>query len=234
MREQIEILVKLQAIDSDIHQVNQRLGKVDGQKSRLDLELNGAKSSKESLQAEMDALNKSYRALESDTGLNVTKVAASKGKLSSVKTNKEYQSLLKEIDDIQTLNSKLEDRMLEILDQIDKLESQLAEKNRRFESAEKRVAEDKAEIEKVAAADRETLAGLQDDFKAVMDSVSPDTLKVFQSVRNRVGNLTIAKVENAVCAGCHMNIPPQMYNELQRFEALMYCPHCQRLIYSEL
>ncbi len=234
MREQIEILVKLQAIDSDIHFVNRRLGKVDEQKSQLEFELDGAKTSKDSLQAEMEALNKTYRSLESDSGLNSSKIAASKEKLSSVKTNKEYQSLLKEIDDIQALNSKLEDQMLEILDQIDQFESQLAEKNRQYDSAEKRVAADKAEIEKVAEADREKLAGLQKDFKAVMATVAPDTLKVFQSVRSRVGNLTIAKVENAVCAGCHMNIPPQMYNELQRFEALTYCPHCQRIIYSEL
>jgi len=234
MREQIEILVKLQAIDSDIYHVNQRLGKVEDQKHQLELELDGAKASKETLQAELDALNKTYRSLEADTSLNVSKVTASKGKLSSVKTNKEYQSLLKEIEDIQRLNSKLEDQMLAILDQIDEFESQLGEKKRQFESAEKRVAADKAEIEKTAAADRETLAGLKNDFKAVMDTVAPDTLKVFQSVRKSVGSITIAKVENAVCAGCHMNIPPQMYNELQRFEALMYCPHCQRLIYTEL
>ncbi len=44
--------------------------------------------------------------------------------------------------------------------------------------------------------------------------------------------MAIAKVEDAVCEGCHMNIPPQMYNELQRFESLMYCPQCQRIIYS--
>jgi predicted nucleic acid-binding Zn-ribbon protein len=234
MREQIEILVKLQAIDSDIHLVNRRLGKVDDQKRRLESELDGARTLKDNLQTELDALQKTYRSLEADSSLNLSKVSASREKLSSVKTNKEYQSLLKEIDDIQAQNSKLEDQMLEILDQIDQFESQLAEKNRQFEAAEKRVAADKAEIEKVAAADRQKLAGLQENFKAVMETVTPDTLKVFQSVRSRVGNLTIAKVENAVCAGCHMNIPPQMYNELQRFEALMYCPHCQRLIYSEL
>ncbi len=234
MREQIEILVKLQAIDSDIHNINQRLDKVEDQKIRLDLELHGAKSSKDVLQAEMEALNKTYRSLEADTSVNLSKVAASKEKLTSVKTNKEYQSLLKEIDDMQAMNSKLEDQMLEILDQIEQFESQLKEKNCKLKSAEKQVAEDKAQIEKTAAADREKLAALQKDFNAVTDTVAPDTLKIFQSVRSRIGNLTIAKVENAVCAGCHMNIPPQMYNELQRFEQLMYCPHCQRLVYSEL
>jgi predicted nucleic acid-binding Zn-ribbon protein len=28
-----------------------------------------------------------------------------------------------------------------------------------------------------------------------------------------------------------MNIPPQMYNELHRFDSLKNCPHCQRIIY---
>jgi uncharacterized protein len=28
-----------------------------------------------------------------------------------------------------------------------------------------------------------------------------------------------------------MNIPPQMYNELQRSDILMFCPHCQRIVY---
>ncbi|MEE9535799.1 MAG: C4-type zinc ribbon domain-containing protein, partial [Desulfobacterales bacterium] len=35
----------------------------------------------------------------------------------------------------------------------------------------------------------------------------------------------------AVCQGCNVNIPPQLYNELQRFDTLMFCPHCQRIIY---
>jgi len=234
MREQIEILVKLQAIDSDIHIVNQRLENVDGEMSRLDSELQAAQSSADDLTENMEALQKSYRSLEADTNLNLSKVASSKEKLSSVKTNKEYQSLLKEIDDIQAVNSKLEDQMLEILDQIEQIELNLREKNRQLQSEETRVAADKTEIEKAAHADREKLDALQKDFKTVMDTVAPDTLKIFKSVRNRVGNLTIARVDNAVCAGCHMNIPPQMYNELQRFETLMFCPHCQRIIYAQL
>jgi uncharacterized protein len=234
MREQIEILVKLQAIDSDIQTVNNRLSGVAGELSALDSELHDFKSSTETMLVTVDELQKNYRSLESDVNLNLSKMASSKGKLSSVKTNKEYQSLLKEIEDIDAINSKLEDKMLEILEQIDQFDSQLQEKNRQFESVKKRVAADKIEIEQAAEADRETLSSLQKDFKTVMATVAPEALKVFTSVRSRVGNLTIAKVENAVCAGCHVNIPPQMYNELQRFESLMYCPHCQRIIYTEL
>jgi len=234
MREQIEILVKLQAIDSDTQIVEKRLGKVKGKMASLDSELQALESSTEEAQAAVQDLQKAYRTLEMDTSQNLSKVAANKEKLSSVKTNKEYQSVLKAIDDVKALNSGLEDRMLEMLEQIDQAESRLQEKQQALEAVKKRVADDKKKIEKEAEKDTEVLASLQKNFDAVMSSVAPDTLKVFTSVRKQVGNLTIAKVENAVCAGCHMNIPPQMYNELQRFESLMFCPHCQRIIYSEL
>lgn len=232
MREQISILVKLQAIDSDIRNIEKRLGKVDGEKAALDSELEAFASSIKEKVSIGEEYQKTFRSLESDANMNIPKIAKSKEKLTSVKTNKEYQALLKEIEDLKTANSKIEDQMLEILEQNDTAEEQLREKKHQFESVKTRVAEEKATIAVTAEEDRTKLTGLQADFQTVLDTANPDILKAFKSVRSRIGNLAIAKVEDAVCTGCHMNIPPQMYIELQRFESLMYCPQCQRIIYS--
>jgi uncharacterized protein len=232
MREQISILVRLQAIDSDIQEIEKRLGKVDGEMAALDSEIGDFESSLKQMVSYGEEHQKAYRSLESDASMNLPKIASSKDKLSSVKTNKEYQSLLKEIEDLEKANSQIEDQMLEILEQIDTAEAQLKEKKREFKSVNVRVTGEKAEITKTAEQDRTRLAALQVDFQKILDTVNPDVLKAFKSVRSRIGNLAIAKVENAVCEGCHLNIPPQMYNELQRFESLMYCPQCQRIIYS--
>lgn len=232
MREQISILVRLQTIDSDIQRIETRLGKVDGEIAALDSELDEFESSIKEKVTIGEAYQKTFRSLESDANLNLPKIAKSKEKLTSVKTNKEYQALLKEIKDLKTANSKIEDQMLEILEQSDTAEAQLSEINQEFEFAKIRVAGEKAGITMAAEKDRTRLAELQVDFQTVLDTVNPDILKAFRSVRSRIGNLAVAKVEDAVCAGCHMNIPPQMYNELQRFESLMYCPQCQRIIYS--
>ena len=43
--------------------------------------------------------------------------------------------------------------------------------------------------------------------------------------------MAIVDVKMQVCQGCNMNIPPQMYNELQRGISLKYCPSCERIIY---
>ncbi len=232
MREQISILVRLQTIDSDIQKIESRLGKVDGEIAALDSELDEFESSIKEKVAIGEEYQKTFRSLESDANMNLPKVAKSKGKLTSVKTNKEYQALLKEVEDLKTANSKIEDQMLEILEQSDTAEAQLSEKKQAFEFAKNRVAGEKAGITMAAEKDRTRLAELQVDFQTVLDTVNPDILKAFRSVRSRIGNLAVAKVEDAVCEGCHMNIPPQMYNELQRFESLMYCPQCQRIIYS--
>ena len=234
MREQISILVRLQAIDSDIQKIKKRLENVDGSMAALDLELGKFESSVMERASVVEEYHKTYRLLESDANMNIPKIARSKEKLSSVKTNKEYQALLKEIEDIRTANSKIEDRMLEILEKIDGAETELREKKQAFEIARLRVADEKADITKTAGEDRARLAVLQKDFQAVLDTVNPDVLKAFSSVRSRIGNLAIVKVEDAVCGGCHMNIPPQMYNDLQRFESIMYCPQCQRIMYSSI
>ncbi len=232
MREQISILVRLQTIDSDIRKIENRLGHVDGKLAALDSELNAYELSVKEKSSSNEDFQKTYRSLELDANANLPKIVKSKEKLASVKTNKEYQALLKEIEDLKTANSKLEDQMLEILEQLDMAEAQLSERKNAFASSKIRVAEEKAAITKAAEEDRTLLAGLQVDFETVLGTVNPGVLKAFQSVRSRIGNLAIASVEDAVCAGCHMNIPPQMYIELQRFESLMYCPQCQRIIYS--
>jgi predicted nucleic acid-binding Zn-ribbon protein len=47
----------------------------------------------------------------------------------------------------------------------------------------------------------------------------------------RKGGIAISQVVNATCSGCNMNIPPQMYNELQKRDSLKFCPNCERIIY---
>jgi predicted nucleic acid-binding Zn-ribbon protein len=43
----------------------------------------------------------------------------------------------------------------------------------------------------------------------------------------------VVAVWKEVCDGCHMSIPPQLYNELQKSNELITCPSCSRIIYWE-
>jgi len=58
-------------------------------------------------------------------------------------------------------------------------------------------------------------------------------LEKYERIRNRNGGIGVVSVWKAVCNGCHMNIPPQLYNELQKSSELMICPNCNRIIYYQ-
>ena len=45
--------------------------------------------------------------------------------------------------------------------------------------------------------------------------------------------LAVVSVRGGTCQGCNMNIPPQLYNVLQRGLSIETCPSCHRLIYWE-
>jgi hypothetical protein len=62
------------------------------------------------------------------------------------------------------------------------------------------------------------------------ERVRPDVMKKYASIRMRRG-LALVPVKNGTCQGCNMNIPPQLYNMLQRGTSIELCGTCNRIIY---
>ena len=77
----------------------------------------------------LEALRKDYRVLESDAKANLDLIRKSKSQLPSVKSNREYQALLKQVDESQKKNSRVEDEMLALLDRIEAGEKELEQRN---------------------------------------------------------------------------------------------------------
>ena len=57
-----------------------------------------------------------------------------------------------------------------------------------------------------------------------------DVLKKYSAIRMRRG-LALVPVKNGTCQGCNMNIPPQLFNTLQRGNSIEVCGNCNRIIY---
>ena len=64
-------------------------------------------------------------------------------------------------------------------------------------------------------------------------SIPADLLAQYERIRKRNNGIGVIPVWKAVCSGCHMNIPPQLYNELQRSNDLLSCPNCNRIMYFQ-
>jgi len=231
-KEQIDTLVKVQQIEIESGKLKAYLKKMPARISSLEQELETFIRSVEGDEAAIEEFNKQYRAFESDVQLNLSKIQKSQEKLRAVKTNKEYQSSLKEIDDIKAVNSQLEDEMLELLENIETAEKAIKDRKQHYTQIVEESNQEKEAIERDAQQREENLVELESRRVAVAAGLDAGLLNIFNQVKAKQDNLVaIVAVQDAVCQGCNMNIPPQVYNELQRCNSLRYCPSCFRIIY---
>jgi predicted nucleic acid-binding Zn-ribbon protein len=149
-----------------------------------------------------------------------------------VKTNKEYQSSLKEIENLEKRNSKIEDEMIEFLDRIEGAEKKIAETKSEYSKLMDQADTEKAAIKAEADRGKQRLSLLHERLDDISKGIDAKLLEQFNRTKVKQTNrIAMVAAKDAVCQGCNMNIPPQMYNELHRFDSLQNCPHCQRIIY---
>ena len=232
MKEQIKVLVRLQHLDAETVRIKSTLKNVSRKLEKLDSSLKEIEQTIKDQESVFNELKKQYRDYESDVKINLAKNKKSQEKLRSVKTNKEYQSLLKEIEDVKSKNSLIEDKMIECLDRMDETENIIAKKKDEYLQFSDRIISEKQGIEHEAGIDKEKLNELDLDRKNVSDLIDSQLLKTYLVIKEQhQGGLAVVPVKDAVCHGCNVNLPPQLYNELFRYNSLKFCPNCQRIIY---
>jgi uncharacterized protein len=231
MKEQIKVLVKLQHLDAESIRIKSTLNDVSKKLKHLDSGLEEIEQTIKDQESVLDGLKKQYRDYESDVKLNLAKINKSQEKLRSVKTNKEYQLLLKEIEDVKSKNSSIEDKMIECLDRIDEAEEIIAIKKDEYLQFSDRIKSEKQSIEHDAEIDKKKLDELDMDRKNVSGLIDAQLFKKYLVIKEQQEGLAVVPVKDAVCHGCNVNLPPQLYNELFRYDSLKFCPNCHRIIY---
>lgn len=233
IKEQIETLKELQRIETESVGIQSILDGISDRTTALDARVGDFENRLQSQEAALEALKKEYRGLEMDAKDLQSRMKKAKSRLITVKTNREYQALQKAADEMKRENSHLEDTMLARLDSIETAEKELAQLKEEYETFQKQMSEEKAAVEVEATQGQRKLNELNTIRTEVSKKADPRLVDRFMRVRQRISTLAVAPVTHAVCQGCNMNIPPQMFNELQRFDSLRNCPHCQRIIYWE-
>ncbi|MGC9022036.1 MAG: zinc ribbon domain-containing protein, partial [Dissulfurimicrobium sp.] len=157
----------------------------------------------------------------------------SQQKLSSIKTNREYQALLKEIEEIKKANKTREDEIVATMEELEKINISIKEKEAEINAMQKEVEVENLHLNQVENEINGQLYTMMEQRDAIAKDARQDLLSRYNFLRDKRGGVVIVSVTGAVCNGCHMNLPPQLFNELLRDEKIHYCPTCQRLIYAK-
>ena len=229
---QFEMLISLQNIEFDKIEVQRTLDNVAAKVAALEGEL---KAFAEDVEKEKQALQASqtlYADFEEQIQTNDTLIAKIETKRRSVKTEREYQSLIKEEEQLRARKSLIEEEMIACMDQMETLTKTIATKEQELAQIKEQVASDIQSVRQEASTSEIRHADLSREWEQRAADIDARLLKKFVQVKNQTPDgRALAPVKNAICMACHMNIPPQMYNELQRFDSLKLCPFCFRILY---
>lgn len=231
-RAQMETLLSLQEIELQKLEVQRVLDKVAAKIDALDQELSHSSRVIEKDRQALAELKDRYRDYDEQIRVNTILIDKIEAKRRSVKTNREYESLLKEEDQLRTRKSQVEDEMLACMGEMESLGEKISQLEEAYRQLDEQVTSDKEAVKLEASESENRFADLTSEVAAVESEIAPALLKTFVKIKKMTPDgKALAPARHSVCMGCHMNIPPQMFNELQRFDSLKLCPFCNRILY---
>lgn len=233
VKEQLIILVALQKREIEINRIENELAGIDARVEAMNAELLEAQTRVSEQEQKLDTLKKQYRSNENEVQMIEAQIVKSKEKLRAVKTNKEYQSTLKEIDDLKEKASNIEDRMLADLDDMEVSEKTIAELKADLADVQSEVEQKQDEIRKKADIQLIEVESLKKERMDIWGKMEPKLQTYYNKIKRQGQGIGIAAIVEGVCQVCRMNIPPQLFNELMRMDSLRMCPNCQRVMYPK-
>lgn len=229
MKRQIDFLVKLQEKDRALDRLRWQIREGPERLQGLEKELGALEENIETDKGRIQDLKKTQREYEAEIEDGLAHIKKSRGRLMSIKNNKEYRALLREIEDTEKGNVAKEDKVLGCLEELEDLNKELEAKEKDLSGMRDRLESEKKAIAKEVARVHEEFSGVEKSRKELLQTIDPQLLAKYEQIKATSGGIAVALVNNATCSECHLGIPPQMYNELQRQDTLKFCPNCQRI-----
>ena len=150
----------------------------------------------------------------------------------SVTANKELLSLQQEASNLVTRQTSIEDEELEIMEQIEVLDTKVTELEARKQQALS-TQKDAEEVLGAALAllDAE-LAEIESQREGTASLANPELLKLYEDMAPQFDGTPVAKLTNGRCDGCHIQLSAIAVDQINKApeESVVSCEECGRVL----
>jgi predicted nucleic acid-binding Zn-ribbon protein len=229
--EQIRQLVALQHVDDGIHAVHAELEAAPKEVEELEKRFNAQDAQRNYVLEKLQHLQEQQKRLDADIQDDESRLARSKDKLMLVENDREFQAMDREINNMETLSQSREEERMALQEERILQEENLRNVEDTWNELKVELERQQENLEFRLSLSREKLEGLEAQRTEVSEGIPAPVLGRYEFIRNRLRHPVIVPVNEGICSGCHIAIPPQVFIDLQRGSHIMSCPNCQRLMY---
>lgn len=231
MEHELGTLYEAQKIELQIIAKETKLQTAPKKLKEMDEELKQLKEKLEKEKVIFEELEKERRKKEKELDSDKDKIKKIESKLYEVKTNKEYQALLKEIEAAKTINDKTEEDILTLMEKIEELKKDYESSQTGLKKRGKDIEIEKTRLDTEIQSMDKIIGELKTQRDNLLSIISNELRSKYNMLKGRRGGVAITNVKNGVCLGCFMNIPPQLFIEVTKNKKLIQCPSCNRILY---
>ena len=232
MRDQLKRLEELQRFDAQIQELTNALKAIPAKLEASQSDFARVETLLGNERTQLAESQRYYAEQKGQLQTDETSATGAKHKLSLAKNSKEYVAAQREMESTRDSVQTREQEIAKLIEAVQAKEKLLADRATELEVLRKSIDKDAEVARKKMAEIEGKIAGIKVDRDKVAHGIRPDVLKRYGAIRMRRG-LAVTTVRNGTCQGCNMNVPPQLYNVLQRGTSIETCPYCHRIVYWE-
>jgi predicted nucleic acid-binding Zn-ribbon protein len=230
IEDDIQLLIQIVKKDVQIEErkkflegAPEKIGEIDAKINEMEDEFNEIKEG-------LERLNKERRHLEGDIETQNAKLQQKKLESSNIKSNEAFRAITKEIEYLEKMIYKEEERVLEILEQSETKRKEIEEIGKKFEGEKAALLEDRKRLELLKEKYEQQLQIFRDEKERVLPHLSEQIKNLYNRITSVKGDSGVANLVEDICQGCYSRVPPQKAHEVRRNDRIITCEVCGRIL----
>jgi len=226
-------LFRLQQLDTAIDKAKSRLEEIERELSddervrRASKKLEKEKSYAKEIRIKLHQIEDKVEAQRIKRKTTQTSLFSGK-----IKNPKELQDLQMESEALKRYIAQLEDEQLEVMIANEEAVATEEKAQKELQQAKANAVEENAALRGEKTKLEESLARLVREKEAVVQSISQETLKLYQKLRKQKHGAAVAAVSDGGCSICGQALTPANLQSVRASNNLVFCPSCGRILYE--
>ena len=231
MLEAIEKLIILQDRDRKLIRLREELAHIPAERQQLQARAATAQASLDTAKQKGKQIESDRKKLELDVDAKKQLIEKYSLQQFQTKKNEEYKALAHEIEMCKEAIFKLEDQQLELMEQAERAQKDVAAATQQTTEAKKTID---ARLSDIAAREtnlKKELADLETNREELATAVDESTRSRYDRLLKHKGSNVVVGIQHGVCGGCHMQLSRSTIVTCQAEQEIVTCTNCGRILY---
>ena len=230
METQLDRLIEMAGFDGNIVGLQKQLDAIPKAIEARRESYRGAEKNLEEKKKKLADMQKEHRVAEGALDGHLERIRKLNDQQNLVKTNKEYTTLLGEIDNLKKGQDGYEEKILELMEESGGIEQEIRDAKKSVSEAKAAFEEEEARLQLKADKLRKELKVEEAAKAEILPSIDAENLQQYNRIKTIRGD-ALAEVRDELCLGCRVCVPPQKYAYVIINESIETCSNCSRILY---